>query len=153
MSSGRALMLSMARPTRVPGIVSERVAENVRAIRKRRNMSTYDLAGKLSAIGWPIHQTGVARIETGERRVDVDDLEALAAALDVTPDDLLADVGTAPVSGPELVTLQQAVIDALAAGVAVSEVRAAVRQALAVAASVTEAGASLRHIRIVDGVD
>lgn len=52
-------------------------------------MSTYDLARRLDELGWPILQTGLARIEAGRRRVDVDDLMALAVALDVSPNRLL----------------------------------------------------------------
>lgn len=51
-------------------------------------MSTYDIAARLADIGWPIAQTGVARIETGQRRVDVDDLLALASVLNVSPNRL-----------------------------------------------------------------
>lgn len=52
-------------------------------------MSTYDVAARLADIGWPIQQTGVARIETGQRRVNVDDLLALASVLNVSPNRLI----------------------------------------------------------------
>lgn len=65
------------------------MAANLRALRKVRGMSTYEVARRLTDIGWPIAQTGVARIETGQRRVDVDDLLALASVLDVSPNRLM----------------------------------------------------------------
>lgn len=92
----------MPRPVREHGSAAARVASNVRRIRKSRGMSTYALSTALGALGWPIHQSGVARIETGERRVDVDDLVALAVALGCTvnalmlPPALGADVAVTP---------------------------------------------------------
>ncbi len=68
------------------GAVAVRVAANLRALRKSRGMSTYDVAARLADIGWSIQQTGVARIETGQRRVDVDDLVALAAVRQHQPE-------------------------------------------------------------------
>lgn len=72
------------------GPVSERVAANVKALRKARgNMTLDDLAGRLRELGHPILKSGLSKIESGERRVDVDDLVALAIALQVTPNRLL----------------------------------------------------------------
>lgn len=48
-----------------------------------------DLSRRLEAIGRPIPVLGLSRIEKGERRVDADDLVALAVALDVSPLTLL----------------------------------------------------------------
>ncbi len=79
----------MASPKRPQGVVRARVAENLKRVRKQRGLSTYELAAKLEKIGWPILQSGVARIEAGERRVDVDDLMALAVCLDCSPNLLL----------------------------------------------------------------
>lgn len=99
-----------------PGPTGDRVAQNLRAIRKSRGMSTYDVARCLREIGWPIQQTGVARIETGERRVDVDDLLALAAVLGCSPARLLMPPVTAPDGPPvSLVgTLDASAVDAWA---------------------------------------
>lgn len=63
----------------------ENVRQNVVRWRKARGWSTYELAGKLAAAGRAIPQSGVSRIESGARRVDVDDLTALAAVLGVSP--------------------------------------------------------------------
>jgi transcriptional regulator with XRE-family HTH domain len=48
-----------------------------------------ELSEKMSDIGRPIPPLGLHRIENGERRVDVDDLMALAVALKVSPVTLL----------------------------------------------------------------
>lgn len=126
-------------------------------MRKARGMSTYTLADKLTEIGWPIQQASLARIETGLRRINVDDLVALAEALGVTPDDLLGDVVAGYPYPPghiiteRLVMLQQAVIDALANGATVDQARVAIRQALSLAQSVTDAGVSLQSIRVTSG--
>lgn len=67
-----------------------RVAANVRALRKARgNMTLDDLSRRLSELDRPIPKSGLSKIESGERRVDVDDLMALAIALQVTPNRLL----------------------------------------------------------------
>ena len=76
-------------PKRKQGCCSVRLAVNLRTIRRRRGLSTYDLADRLTGIGWPIHQTGLVRIETGERAVTVDDLLAIAIVLDCSPAALL----------------------------------------------------------------
>jgi transcriptional regulator with XRE-family HTH domain len=79
----------MASPKRAVAATSERAAANLRRLRKRRGLSTYDLADRLKDLGWPIQQSGLTRIERGERRVDADDLVALAAALECSPNLLL----------------------------------------------------------------
>ena len=66
------------------GPVSTTVATNVQAIRKRRNMSQQDLARALAELGRPMQPSAIAKIEAGDRRVDVDDLAALAVALNVS---------------------------------------------------------------------
>ena len=58
-----------------------------------------DLAGlsaRLTTVGWPIPVAALSRLENGNRRVDVDDLFALANALDVSPIALLGDPGASP---------------------------------------------------------
>lgn len=72
------------------GPVGKRVAMNLRDIRNQRGrVSVYDLAKQLEEAGWPIQPSGLTRIERRERRVDVDDLVALAVALGVNPSALL----------------------------------------------------------------
>jgi transcriptional regulator with XRE-family HTH domain len=77
------------------GPASERVADNVKELRTERRLKLDDLADRLAELGRPILKTGLSKLETGARRVDVDDLLALALVLDVTPNRLLltADAG------------------------------------------------------------
>jgi transcriptional regulator with XRE-family HTH domain len=65
------------------------VAANLRRIRRDHELTTAMLSRRLSEIGHPIADTGITKIEKGQRRVDVDDLVALAVALGVTPNTLL----------------------------------------------------------------
>ncbi len=68
---------------------SERVARNITELRESRGLSLRDLHVRLRDIGRPILPSGLHKIESGDRRVDVDDLVALAIALDVSPSRLL----------------------------------------------------------------
>lgn len=76
------------------GPVAEAVAANVRAVREARGLSQQQLAGGVAELGRPMQATTIAKIEGGDRRVDVDDLVALALALNVSPARLL--VGDQP---------------------------------------------------------
>jgi transcriptional regulator with XRE-family HTH domain len=78
----------MATEPRV-GPIGQQVAENVKGFRTRAGMSVRNLSAKLKELGRPILPSGITKIEHGERRVDVDDLVALADALEVTPTWLL----------------------------------------------------------------
>lgn len=76
------------------GPVARRVADNVRKLRDQRGLTLQQLSELLTEVGRPIVPSGVGKIEQLQRRVDVDDLVALALALDVTPNRLLL-TGTA----------------------------------------------------------
>lgn len=65
------------------GGTGETVRRNVK--RLRGGMQYKDLAEKLAEVGRPIPTLGLRRIEAGERRVDVDDLFALAMVFEVSP--------------------------------------------------------------------
>lgn len=52
-------------------------------------MSKKDLSERVAALGRPIPPLGISRVEAGTRRVDVDDLVALALALGVSVNALL----------------------------------------------------------------
>ena len=67
----------------------ETVRFNVRRLREASNLGYAELARRLKANGRGIPELGLRRIEEGERRVDADDLVALAVALDVSPITLL----------------------------------------------------------------
>src|SRR4051794_3415702 len=66
-----------------------RVARNVQQLRKRRGLTVRDLSARLGELGHPVLPSVVSKIELGQRRVPVEDLLALAAALDVSPNRLL----------------------------------------------------------------
>ncbi|QYF88546.1 helix-turn-helix domain-containing protein [Arthrobacter sp. PAMC25284] len=78
------------------------VRENIKRIRESRDMSWAQMSRFLERAGRPIAALGLRRIEDGSRRVDVDDLMAIAVVLDVAPNDLLlpqASAGTVNVTG------------------------------------------------------
>lgn len=80
----------MAAPKKNPlGTTGETVRENVARYRESQNLTYADLSRRLTELERPIATLGLSRIEKGERRVDVDDLVALAAALRVSPTSLL----------------------------------------------------------------
>ena len=79
----------MAAAKKESGAASARVAANVRRLRTQRGMSTYELSRQLKALGWPISPTSITRLEQNERRVDADDLLALAIVLRTSPNVLL----------------------------------------------------------------
>jgi transcriptional regulator with XRE-family HTH domain len=66
------------------GATGRNVARNVRHYRKARRFSYTELSRRTEAAGRRIPPIGLRRIEAGERRVDVDDLTALAQALAVS---------------------------------------------------------------------
>lgn len=70
------------------GPTSERLRRNVAELRKGR-YSVRDLSERLGEAGRPLVASAVSKIEAGQRRVDVDDLVALAVALGVNPSRLL----------------------------------------------------------------
>jgi hypothetical protein len=83
------------------GPSGDRVAANVKALRAARGRMTLDqLAARMAHLGRPIRKSGLSKIEAGDRRVDADDLVALAIALDVNTNVLL--LGAASVTGIDL---------------------------------------------------
>jgi transcriptional regulator with XRE-family HTH domain len=78
------------------GKTGRTVATRVRRIRKRNGLSLQDLSDLLAPLGRPILPSGLNKIEQGTRRVDVDDLTALADALATIPNDLLYEPEQAP---------------------------------------------------------
>lgn len=79
----------MSVPKSALGDIGEAVRANVQRLRGDRRFTYVELAGILERSGRPIPVLGLRRIERGERRVDVDDLNALAIALGVTATQLL----------------------------------------------------------------
>ena len=76
-------------PAKGWGPVSRCAAANLKRLRKDSGLSTTRLSAALKEIEHNIPPTGITRIEKGERRVDVDDLMALAVVLKVSPTALL----------------------------------------------------------------
>lgn len=93
------------------GATGDTVRANITRIREAQNLTYAQLGRKLDQCGRAIPTLGLRRIESGERRVDVDDLMALAAALDVSPLDLLTpvaeEIALVPVTGLGLVTVYE----------------------------------------------
>lgn len=72
------------------GPAGETLMRNIKRIREGQRLTFVELSDRLTKVaGRPIPVLGLRRIERGERRVDVDDLLALAHVLDVSPVDLL----------------------------------------------------------------
>ncbi|MEV6614255.1 helix-turn-helix domain-containing protein [Streptomyces sp. NPDC051051] len=67
--------------------------------RQRRGWDQAHLAGRITDAGRAMSTSVLGKIESGARRVDVDDLAAIAAALDVAPQQLLPGADT-PASDP-----------------------------------------------------
>jgi transcriptional regulator with XRE-family HTH domain len=61
----------------------------VRSLRQQKGLSLEQLAATLATTGHPIGLNSLSKLETNARRITVDDLTALAAALDVHPAALL----------------------------------------------------------------
>ncbi len=84
-----ARIATVANAERVTGPAGGQLAANVRALREDRRLNQPQLASRMEALGAGIHASAISKIEKRERRVDVDDLVALAVALDTTPNRLL----------------------------------------------------------------
>jgi transcriptional regulator with XRE-family HTH domain len=67
------------------GATGETVRKNIRDIRDNKGISGPELSARLGEMNRPIPPLGIHRIESGQRRVDVDDLVAIALALDISP--------------------------------------------------------------------
>jgi 8-oxo-dGTP diphosphatase len=79
----------MARQAVEIGSIGKQLSANLARLRKDRHASYTELSGWLKRIGRTISAETLGKIERKERRVDVDDLVALAVALDTTPNRLL----------------------------------------------------------------
>lgn len=79
----------MATKPKESGPSGKRVAANLRELRKARGFDLAGLAARMDELGQPVGLSALSKIENRQRRVDVDDLVALAVALDVSPSRLL----------------------------------------------------------------
>lgn len=71
------------------GETGRTVAANVTRRRAELRMAVTELADRVQKCGRPLSRQAVTDIESGSRRVDVDDLVVLARALDTSPAALL----------------------------------------------------------------
>ncbi|GAA1243348.1 hypothetical protein GCM10009676_31210 [Prauserella halophila] len=78
------------------GPTGQVVRQNVEQLRSARGLDYKKLSALLGEYGRPIPPLGLSRIEKGTRRVDADDLTALAVVLGVNPNRLLFPVGELP---------------------------------------------------------
>ncbi|MGW6614971.1 helix-turn-helix domain-containing protein [Streptomyces erythrochromogenes] len=67
------------------GPAGERTATAIENLRIARGFAQRELADRVTALGRPMTNTMLSRIERTRRRCDVDDLVAIAAALEVSP--------------------------------------------------------------------
>ena len=81
--------LGRKQPKNPLGPTGERVIANIKQLRQSKGLNYKQLSERLESLGRPIPVLGLSRLERGERRVDVDDLVALAIALETTPNRLL----------------------------------------------------------------
>ena len=99
------------RPVEI-GPTGLQTAKNIERLRTELGMSQRRLAEILTDLGRPTPTTALSKIERGERRVDVDDLAAIAVALGVSPTTLLlppvADTSRTTVTGAGPVTTEAA---------------------------------------------
>jgi transcriptional regulator with XRE-family HTH domain len=65
------------------GPAGQQVASNIKRIRESRRLTFVELSERLASVGCAIPVLGLRRIERGERRVDVDDLLAVAAVFGI----------------------------------------------------------------------
>ena len=93
-------------------VTGKETARNIERLRTQLGISQRQLAVRLTELGRPVPGTALSKIERGERRVDVDDLVAIAIALGVSPSTLLlpnvADDTEAKVTGAGTVTAKAA---------------------------------------------
>ena len=75
-------------PIRV-GPMGDVARRNLRRIRKQQGLTLSELIKKLQAAERPMALASLSKSERGTRRIDVDDLVALAAVLGVTVTQLL----------------------------------------------------------------
>lgn len=76
------------------GAMAAIVRENIKHWREVRGITQAGLAQMLDDLGRPIPVASVAKIESGDRRIDVDDLAAIAEALAIPPTSLIANTAS-----------------------------------------------------------
>lgn len=87
----------------------ERKATYIRAWRDARGFTLDDMVGRMAELGVPITAASLSRIERGIQPYSQDILEAIAAALDRKPADLLENDPTVP--DAEIIDIMDALDD------------------------------------------
>ncbi|MFG3099628.1 helix-turn-helix domain-containing protein [Streptomyces sp. NPDC048182] len=72
-----------------------RMARTIENLRIERGLGQRQLAARCAALGRPMSNMMLSRIELAKRRCDIDDLVAIAAALQVSPAALFQGPGAA----------------------------------------------------------
>lgn len=75
-------------------------ATRIGEVRAHRGLTYQALADRLRDMHWPIPELGLRRIEAQARKVTVDDVMALAVALDVSPLELMIPTPTTSLPTP-----------------------------------------------------
>ena len=94
-----------AAPSEGRGLTSRVVGENIARIRARDGLSNREVAERVVALGVPMSTSGISDICRGARSVSVDQLIAIAAALDVGIIALLIPNSTSPTGDSEPASL------------------------------------------------
>ncbi|HET7805322.1 MAG TPA: helix-turn-helix transcriptional regulator [Pseudolabrys sp.] len=69
-----------------PGKLRQVLARNIRNLRSKRGITQEELAHRAR-----IHRTYMSSVERAQRNVSIDNIERIAAGLEVAPQDLLVD--------------------------------------------------------------
>ncbi len=64
------------------------LGQNIRELRRKRNLSQEQLAARLQLRGCDITRSALAKMEVGQRHIYPDELKLLRELLDVTYDEL-----------------------------------------------------------------
>jgi transcriptional regulator with XRE-family HTH domain len=78
------------------GDTAREVATNLKRVRQEAGLTQGELSQRVGELGWKIPPAAIGKIETNDRRVEVDDLMVLSVALDVSPLALLMPWTTRP---------------------------------------------------------
>lgn len=78
------------------GATSVTVAENLLRVRRCRGLSVRALSAAMAKAGRSVSADAISRMETGQRRIDVDDVVAFAVVLGVSPLALLMPMTHSP---------------------------------------------------------
>lgn len=106
----------MARKRAHPASVREVYSKRLGAIRRGRGWTQQQLADAMGRVGFPVNRATIAKVEVGKRPMEVSELVAFAAALDVPPTALFLPLGADRVALTDGVTVDAATAAAWSAG-------------------------------------